>query len=159
MKSCPRKFLNFPCVMRFSIYCFKSKHSFVSCPWSLWKWQYLFLLRLLRSPFIFSCHFKEGSSLICIRTYSSGMFKGVYCKFRTSGSVLLSQSFFSPVHPFFGRGPCSEWRERSVSILSTLFLFLAIIMSFAFINFGPNGQVRPWFEALSRKACGWISQS
>ena len=42
-----RKFLNFPCLMRFSIYCFKSKHSSVSCPWSLWKRQYLFLLCLL----------------------------------------------------------------------------------------------------------------
>ena len=65
----------------FSI-CFKSKHSFVSCPWSLWKWQYLFLLHLLGSPFIFSDHFKEGSSLICINTCSSGMFKGVYCWLR-----------------------------------------------------------------------------
>ena len=64
----PRKFLNFPYLMRFSICCFKSKHSSVSCPWSLWKWQYLFLLWLFGSPFIFSGHFKEGSSLICIRT-------------------------------------------------------------------------------------------
>ena len=75
----PRKFLNFPCLMRFSICCFKSKHSSMSCLWSLWKQQYLFLLRLLGSPFIFSGHFKEGSSLICMRTYSSSMFKGVYC--------------------------------------------------------------------------------
>ena len=75
----PRKFLNFPCQMRFSIYYFKSKHSSMSCPWSLWKQQYLFLLRLLGSPFIFSGHFKEGSSLICIRTCSSGTFKRVYC--------------------------------------------------------------------------------
>ena len=51
--SCPRKFLNFPCLMRFSICCFKSKHSSMSCPWSLWKRQYLFLLYLLGSPFIF----------------------------------------------------------------------------------------------------------
>ena len=75
----PRQFLNFPYLMRFLICCFKSKHSFVSCPWSLWKWQYLFLLRLLGSPFIFSGHFKDGSSLICIRTCSSGIFNGVYC--------------------------------------------------------------------------------
>ena len=59
----PRKFLNFSCLMRFSICCFKSKHSFVSCPWSLWKQQYLFLLRLLGSPFIFSGHFNDGSWL------------------------------------------------------------------------------------------------
>ena len=64
----PRKLFNFPCLIRFSIYCFRSKHSSVSCPWSLWKRQYLFLLRLLGSPFIFSSHFKERSSLICIRT-------------------------------------------------------------------------------------------
>ena len=64
----PRKLLSFPCLIRFSICCFRSKHSSVSCPWSLWKRQYLFLLHLFRSPFIFSSHFKEGSSLICIRT-------------------------------------------------------------------------------------------
>ena len=29
--------------------------------------------------FIFSGHFKKGSSLICMWTCSSGMFKGVYC--------------------------------------------------------------------------------
>ena len=74
----PRKFLSFPCLMRFLICCFRSKHSSVSYPWSLWKWQYLFLLHLLGSPFIFFGHFKEGSSLICIRTCSSGMFNGVY---------------------------------------------------------------------------------
>ena len=34
-----RKFLNFPYLMRFSICCFKSKHLFGSCPWSLWKRQ------------------------------------------------------------------------------------------------------------------------
>ena len=51
--SCLMKFLNFPCLMRFFICCFKSKHSSVSCPWSLWKRQYLFLLHLLGSPFIF----------------------------------------------------------------------------------------------------------
>ena len=64
----PRKLFSFPCLIRFSTCCFRSKHSSVSCPWSLWKRQYLFLLGLLGSPFIFSDHFKEGSSLICIRT-------------------------------------------------------------------------------------------
>ena len=77
--SCPMKFLNFPCLMRFSIYCFKSKHSSVLCSWSLQKRQYLFLLHLLGSPFIFFGHFKDGSSLICMSTCSSGMFKDVYC--------------------------------------------------------------------------------
>ena len=75
----PRKLLNFPYLIRFSICYFRSKHSSISCPWSLWKRQYLFLLRLLGSPFIFSGHFKEGSSLICMRTCSSGTFSGVYC--------------------------------------------------------------------------------
>ena len=49
--SLPKKCLNFPCLIRFSICCFKSKHSSVSYPWSLWKRQYLFLLRLLGFPF------------------------------------------------------------------------------------------------------------
>ena len=90
-----RKFLNFLCLMRFFICCFKSKHSFVSCLWSLWKRQYLFLLCLLGSLFIFFAHFKEGSSLICISTCSSGMFKGVYCWLRAKElAFLLSRSFF-----------------------------------------------------------------
>ena len=67
----PKKFLNFPCLMRFFIYYFKSKHSSVSCAWSLWNRQYLFLLRLLGSSFIFFGYFKDGSSLICISTCSS----------------------------------------------------------------------------------------
>ena len=132
----PRKFLNFPCLMRFSICYFKSKHLSVSCPWSLWKRQYLFLLHLLGSPFIFFGHFKEGSSLICMRTCSNGMFKGVYCWLRAEEpTFLLYQSFFSPVCPFFGRGPYSEWCRGFASILSALFLFLAIITSSAFIKF------------------------
>ena len=132
----PRKFLNFPCLMKFSICCFKSKHMSVSYPWSLWKQQYLFLLRLLGSPFIFFNHFKEGSSLICMRTCSSSMFKGMYCWLRTEEpSFLLSQYFFSPVRPFFRQGPYSEWRGGSASILSGLFLFLAIITSSAVIKF------------------------
>ena len=132
----PRKFLNFPCFMRFSICYFKSKHSSVSCPWSLWKRQYLFLLRLLGSPFIFSGHFKEGSSLICIRTCSSSMFKGVYYWFRAEEpGFLLSRSFLSSVRPFFGREPYSEWRLGFASILSDLFLFLTMIVSSAFIKF------------------------
>ena len=105
--SCPRKFLNFPCLMRFSFCFFRSKHSSVSCPWSLWKWQYLFLFHLFESLFIFSNHFKEGSSLIFIRTCSSGIFHGVYCWFRAEGSTFLpSRSFLSSIRPFFGRGVC-----------------------------------------------------
>ena len=132
----PRKLFNFPYLIRFSICCFRSKHSFVSCPWYLWKRQYLFLLRLLGSPFIFSDHFKEWSSLICIKTCSSGTLNGVYCWFHTEGpGFLLSQSFLSSVRPFFRRGPCSEWWLGFPSILSDLFLFLAIITSSTFMKF------------------------
>ena len=41
------------------------------------KWQYLLFFRLLRSPFIFFGHFKDRSSLICINTWSSEVFRGV----------------------------------------------------------------------------------
>ena len=147
----PRKFLNFPCLMRFSICCFKSKHSSMSCTWSLWKRQYLFLLRLLGSPFIFSGHFKEGSSLICISTCLSDIFKGMYCWLRAEKpAFLLSRSFFSPVHAFFGRGHCLGWRGRSTSIRLALFLFLAIIASFTFMKF--------WVEWMS-SAMVWGSCS
>ena len=132
----PRKLFNFPCLIRFSTCCFRSKHSSVSCPWSLWKRQYLFLLHLLGSPFIFSDHFKEGLSLICIRTCSSGTFNGVYCWFRAKGpGFLLSWSFLSSVCLFFGRGPCSEWQLGFPSILSDFFLFYAIIASSTFMKF------------------------
>ena len=132
----PRKIFNFPCLIRFSTCCFRSKHSSVSCPWSLWKRQYLFLLRLLGSPFIFFSHFREGSSLICIRTCSSGTFNGVYYWFRVEGpGFLLSWFFLSFVRPFFGQGPFSEWRLGFPSILSDLFLFLAIMESSAFMKF------------------------
>ena len=73
--SCPRKFLNFSCLIIFSICYFRSWHLSVSCPWSLWKRQYLFLLHLL------------------------------------------------------------EWRMEFASILSALFLFLAMITSSSFIKF------------------------
>ena len=113
----PRKFLNFPCLMRYSISFVKLKHSSVSCLWSLWKRQYLFLLRLLGSLFIFFGHFKEGSSLICISTYSSSMFKGAYCWLRAEEfAFLLSRYFFSSIRAFFGRGPYSVWRGRFASI-------------------------------------------
>ena len=122
--------------MIFSIYYLRSKHSSVSCPWSLWKRQYLFRLRLLGSPFIFSGHFKEGSSLICIRTCSSGVFNGVYCWFRAERlAFLLSRSFFSFTRPFFGWGPCSAWRIEFAYVLSAFFLFLTMIASFTFMKF------------------------
>ena len=42
---------NFPYLIRASICCFKSKHSYVSWPWSWWKRQYFSLDLLLGSPF------------------------------------------------------------------------------------------------------------
>ena len=102
-------------------------------------------------PSFFSGHFKEGSSFICISTCSSGMFKGVYCWLRAKEpAFLLSRSFFSPAHAFFGQEPYSRWRRRSASILSAFFLFLAIIASSAFIKF--------WAEWMS-SAMVWDSCS
>ena len=60
-------FCNFPCLMRTSICCFKSKQLAVSWPWSWWKRQYLSLDHLLGSPFSLSGKIKAPSSLICIR--------------------------------------------------------------------------------------------
>ena len=123
-------------------------------PWSLWKRQYILLLHLLGSPFIFSGHFKDGSSLICIRTYSSGTFNGVYCWFRAEGpDFLLSRSFLSSVRPLFGQGPCSDCRLGFPSILSDLFLFLAIMASFAFMKFWAKWTAQPWTEALFHGVC------
>ena len=132
----PRKFLNFPCLMRFSICCFKSKHSSVSWPWSLWKRQYLFLLRLLGSPFIFSGHFKEGSSLICIRTCSIGMFKGGILLVPCWRVWLLIISVF----PFFR--PSLLWTRALLEMVTGVCLyslrslpFLSNDRVFAFIKF------------------------
>ena len=44
-------------------------------------------------------------------------------------------TFFSSARPFFGRGPWSVLRTRFASILSALFLFLAMIASSAFMKF------------------------
>ena len=108
----------------------------------MWKRQYLFWLRLLRSSFIFSSHFKEGSSLICIRTCSSDVFNGMYYWFRAERpDFLLSRSFLSSIRPFFGWGPCSEWRVEFASIHSAIFLFLTMIASSAFMKF--------WVEWMS----------
>ena len=80
-------------------------------------------------------HFKDGSSLICISTYSSGMFKGVYCWLRAEQlAFLLPRSFFSPVQALFRQGPCSRWHGRYTSIRSAFFLYLAIIASSAFMK-------------------------
>ena len=77
-----------------------------------------------------------GSPFICISTYLSSMFKGVYCWLRAEKpAFLLSRSFFSPVRAFFGWGPYSRWHGRSTFIHSTLFLFLVIITSSAFMKF------------------------
>ena len=103
----PRKFLKLPCLMRFSICCFKSKHSSMSCPWSLWKRQYLFLLRLLGSPFIFSGHFKEGSSLIYIRT----------CSRHVQGRILLTpyrQACLLVISVFLLSRPSLLWTRTSL---------------------------------------------
>ena len=58
----------FPCLMRVSIYCLRLQHSKVSCLWSRWKRQYLFLSLLFESPFNLSSQFNAALSLICIRT-------------------------------------------------------------------------------------------
>ena len=122
--SYPRKFLNFPCLMRFSIYYFKSKHSSVSCPWSLWKRQYLFLLCLL------------GISLHLHKYLFKQHVQGRVLLTPCWKACLLVVSIFLLSRPcFFGWGPYSRWHGRSTFIHSTLFLFLVIIASSAFMKF------------------------
>ena len=70
-------FCSFPCLMKASIYCFKSLHSNVSWSWSQWKRQYLSLNLLLGPPFNLPRNVKAHSSLICIKTWSIEVFKGV----------------------------------------------------------------------------------
>ena len=72
-------------------------------------------------------------------------------------AFLLSRSFLSFIRPFFGQGPYSKWRAGFLSILSALFLFLAMIASFAFINFWAEWMSSAMDWVLSHKDCGWIN--
>ena len=95
---------SFPCLMRASLCCFRSKHSKVSRLWSWWKCQYFFLDLLFGSPFSLYSHISAGSSLIYVRTWSSGVKLAIL---PSGGFDLLSslQSFvWTDFLPLSGRG-------------------------------------------------------
>ena len=87
-------FCNFPCQIKVSTWSFKCLHSSVQCPWSWWNLQYLLLSFLSTRVLIGFGHCKEGSSLICIRTCSIGIIRGV--KLVKLG-FLFGSSFFFPM--------------------------------------------------------------
>ena len=90
-------FCNFPCRIKVSIWFFKCLHLSVQCLWSWWNLQYLFLSLLSAGVLIDFGHYREGSSLICIRTCSVGIIRGV--KLVNFGFLSGSSFFFSVVYP------------------------------------------------------------
>lgn len=92
---------NFPCLMNVLICCLRSLHSEVSCPWSGWKWQYLFLGLLFGLPFSLSNQVNVASSFIYMRTCSSGVFRGVKFVVLLNGDLDLLSSLLSFVQADF----------------------------------------------------------
>ena len=66
----------------------------MQCPWSWWNLQYLFLSLFSTGVLIGFGHCREGSSLICIRTCSIGIIKGVKL---VNFCFLYESSFLFPV--------------------------------------------------------------
>ena len=87
-------FCNFPCRIKVSTWSFKCLHSSVQCPWSWWNLQYLLLSLLSTRVLIGFGHCREGSSLICIRTCSIGIIRGVKLVYF---DFLSRSSFFFPM--------------------------------------------------------------
>ena len=116
-------FCNFPCRIKVSIWSFKCLHSSVRCSWSWWNLQYLLLSLLSIGVQIGFCHCREGSSLICIRTCSIGIIRGV----KLVNLGFLSGSFF-----FFPM-VCLPLR---VSLFLSRLLFVPLsLFVFPFISF------------------------
>ena len=127
-------FCNFPCRIKVSTWSFICLHSLVWCLWSRWNLQYL-LVSLLSTRELFGFgHRREGSSLICIRTYSIGIIRGV--KFMNLGFLSGSPSFYlwSTQHfvsPSFYRNCCLFLRLSSFFLSFLLRIFcIHVILSF-----------------------------
>ena len=111
-------FCNFPCQIKVSTWSFKCLHLSVRCPWFWWNLQYLLLSLLSTGVLIGFGHYREGSSLICIRTCLIGIIKGV---------KLVNLGFLSKSSFFF---PCGL---STTSCL--LFLILIVVCSFVSLPF------------------------
>ena len=106
----------------------------MQCPWSWWNLHYLFLSLLSAGVQIGFGHCKEGSSLICIKTCSIGIIRGVKL---VNFGLLSWSSFFFPVIYLTLR--VSFFLSRLLLVSSSLFLFTFISFasteSFAFKYF------------------------
>ena len=114
-------FYNFPCKIKVSTRSFKCLHSSVQYPWSWWNLQNLLLSLLSTGVLIGFGHCKEGSSLICIKTYSIGIIRGV--KLVNLGFLSRISLFFPVVYPTLR---VSFFLSRILLVPLSLFLFLFI---------------------------------
>ena len=119
-------FCNFPCRIKVSTWSFKCLHSSVWCPWSWWNLQHLLLSLLYNGVLIGFGHWREGLSLICIRTCSISIIRGV--KLVNLG-FLSRNSFFFPV-------ACPTLRVSF--FLSRLLLVPSSLFLFPFISFAST---------------------
>ena len=90
-------FYNSPYWIKVSTWSFKCLDSSVRCSWSWRNLQYLLLSLLFISVLIGFGHHREGSFLICIRTCSIGIIRGV--KLVNLGLLSRSSFFFLVVCP------------------------------------------------------------
>ena len=104
----------------------------MSCSWSWWKWQYLFLDLLFGLPFSLSNHASAGPFFIYMRTWSSRVFSGVKLAILPDGGLDLLLSLRS-----FARADFLPLSWRGPSCLSLFFGLppWAIMASSAFMNF------------------------
>ena len=130
----PTYFYNFPHRIKVSTWYFKCLHLSVRCPWSWWNLQYLFLSLLFAGALVGYGHCREGSSLICIKTYSIGIIRGVKL---VNFGLLSRSSFFFPV--VYSTLHFSLFLSRFLLVPSALFLFpfisFASTVSSAFMYF------------------------
>jgi hypothetical protein len=100
-------FCSLPCRMSVSTCSFNAMQSFVRCPWSLWNLQYKFLGRLLGSKRILPGHRREGSSCICMKSLSIGVFSSVKLpNFAVRVVVCLCSGVSENLGTFYLAGSC-----------------------------------------------------
>ena len=120
----------------------------MSCPWSRWKQQYFFLGLLFGSPFSLPGHAKARSSLIYIKTWSSGPLSGVKLVIRHGGGLNLHSSLLWLVLATF-----LPFSRRESSCFSHFFGLppLVIMASYRSYTSWLSITYQPWSSSRSCK--------
>ena len=152
----PRKFLNFPCQMGFSICCFKSKHSSVSCHGFCGRDNTCSYCARWDLPSFFPATSRKDCPWLawelfqaaCSRAYIADSFlKTNLLSYCLNPSSLL-------FWPSLDEVPAQN--DVGDPLLCALLFFSSWLLLHPLHswNFGPNGRVQPWFEAFARRVYG-----